>query len=717
MAIRMAGMVSGLDTDALVKELVSAYNKKTESYEKKKTKLEWKQEAWKELNTKIYDLYSKTLSSLRFSSAYNKRATTVSDETKASVTASSSAAKGTQTLEVHKMAASGYLTGSKIIGMGDVTSDTALRELGIVDETTITLQVGDGETKDIKMSGDTTIGDVIKQFKEAGVDANFDEQNGRIFLMSKGTGRDLDFKLEGDTVALHHLGLLTDSVGEKVQSTNNSKVTTATKLSDLGIDVTKKFKINSSWTMSLQKRVYDDENHNSFHWESITVGDLLYSLKLDGGVDAYFDEKNQKFVIRSGKDRVLDEEFFRTNEDVMSHLGIVPAGYGTKFASGKTPVEGKDTLSELGVTETSLKIGDSTITLSANKTVDKLISELKDAGVTVELKKDRFVVTGGMYKLSNVQDTTSINALKQLGLSNVKSGMTSGEGVKINGSDAEIKLNGATFTSTSNNFNINGLSINVKETTQTGVDEKGEPKYGEVKLVTDTDVDSIYKTIKNFITEYNAVISEMDGLYNADSAKDYEPLTDEEKEALSEKEVEKWEEKIKKSLLRRDNTLNSVASMMKTAMIKSFDVNGVKMSLSTFGIKTGNYFTSKDNEKNIFHIDGDPEDSTVSAEDDELKKAIAADPDGVADFFAQLTDNLYDELYEKMRGTTLSSAFTVYNDKQLNTEMDQYNKQISRWEDYVSQQEEFWYSKFTAMEKALSQLQSSSSALSGLLGG
>ena len=70
-----------------------------------------------------------------------------------------------------------------------------------------------------------------------------------------------------------------------------------------------------------------------------------------------------------------------------------------------------------------------------------------------------------------------------------------------------------------------------------------------------------------------------------------------------------------------------------------------------------------------------------------------------------------------MRGTTLSSAFTVYNDKQLNTEMDQYNKQISRWEDYVSQQEEFWYSKFTAMEKALSQLQSSSSALSGLLGG
>ena len=69
-----------------------------------------------------------------------------------------------------------------------------------------------------------------------------------------------------------------------------------------------------------------------------------------------------------------------------------------------------------------------------------------------------------------------------------------------------------------------------------------------------------------------------------------------------------------------------------------------------------------------------------------------------------------------MKSTTLSSAFTVYNDKQLAEELNSYDKQISKWEDYVSEQEEYWYSKFTAMEKALSELQSSSSALSGLLG-
>ena len=44
MAIRLTGLASGLDTDSMVKELVSAYSKKQESIVKKKTKLEWKQD-------------------------------------------------------------------------------------------------------------------------------------------------------------------------------------------------------------------------------------------------------------------------------------------------------------------------------------------------------------------------------------------------------------------------------------------------------------------------------------------------------------------------------------------------------------------------------------------------------------------------------------------------------------------------------------------------
>lgn len=72
MAIRLSGLTSGLDTEALVSELVKAYSKKTEKYEKEQTKLSWKQESWKNLNAKIYSLYT-NVGNLRYSSAYTIR--------------------------------------------------------------------------------------------------------------------------------------------------------------------------------------------------------------------------------------------------------------------------------------------------------------------------------------------------------------------------------------------------------------------------------------------------------------------------------------------------------------------------------------------------------------------------------------------------------------------------------------------------------------------
>ena len=84
--IRMSGMVSGIDTEAIVQAMVSTHVAKKEKYQKAQTKLEWKQEAYKAINTKVNSLYNK-ISSLRFSSAYNLKKTTVSDPTKATITA------------------------------------------------------------------------------------------------------------------------------------------------------------------------------------------------------------------------------------------------------------------------------------------------------------------------------------------------------------------------------------------------------------------------------------------------------------------------------------------------------------------------------------------------------------------------------------------------------------------------------------------------------
>ena len=114
MAIRLSGMNSGLDTDAMVQELVSAYALKKETYVKKQTKQEWTMDAWKDINTKVYGFYTNTLSNMRYSSNYNLRKASISNSSIAQVSASNGAVTSTQSLAVKQLASSAYMTGGEI---------------------------------------------------------------------------------------------------------------------------------------------------------------------------------------------------------------------------------------------------------------------------------------------------------------------------------------------------------------------------------------------------------------------------------------------------------------------------------------------------------------------------------------------------------------------------------------------------------------------------
>lgn len=274
---------------------------------------------------------------------------------------------------------------------------------------------------------------------------------------------------------------------------------------------------------------------------------------------------------------------------------------------------------------------------------------------------------------------------------------------KVEGEDAEIWLNGVQYTGSSSTFTINNLTIEALATT--GNDE--------ISITTSTDTQGIYDKVKDFLTEYNNIINEMTKLYNADSSKGYDPLTDDEKDSMSDKEIEKWETKIKDSLLRNDTTLSGVMSAMTTAMSQAVEINGKKYSLSSFGIHTLGYLNAADNEQNAYHIDGDEDDTNTSGNADKLMTAISEDPDTVMQFMQQVTTNLYNAIGDKMKSTTLSSAFTIYNDKQMATQYTDYTKLIKEWETKISDKEDYYYKKFSSMESALAKLNSTQSSLSG----
>ena len=277
----------------------------------------------------------------------------------------------------------------------------------------------------------------------------------------------------------------------------------------------------------------------------------------------------------------------------------------------------------------------------------------------------------------------------------------------VQGTDAEIELNGVSYTSSSNSFNINGLSIQAQAKTN------GD----EITVTTATDTQGIYDKIKDFISEYNSLINEISSLYNAESAKGYEPLTSEEKEAMSDKEVEEWEAKVKGALLRRDDSLSSLMNSMTSSMLSSVKVGDKSYSLASLGIKTAGYFNMTAATRNELHIDGDEDDDTTSSKTNTLMNMLNSDPDKVIDIIKGVTGNLYNSINKKMMSSNrLKSINSIYNDKEMSQSYSDYTKTISAWEEKIQKIEDNYYKKFSAMEVALSKLQSQQSSLAGLLG-
>lgn len=750
MAIRLSGMISGLDTDSIVEELVSAYSIKKDNLVKAQTKLEWKQDAWKEMNTKVYDFYSKSLSNLRFSNAFAKKVSSV-NSTKAKVSASSDSVTGTQSLKITSLAKSGYLTGGVVKNASDesekIKGSSKLSDLGISDS-----RIGvtvDGKTNSIDIKGDMTVNQFVAKLKESGVNASFDETNQRFFVSSKNSGVEGDFNLNAEDAeglnSLKAMGLLvtTDkdmSVYEEMSNIDVAEITQEeymerlTEYKDaLTVEEELKDEITSlterNATLGKEKDILDfkksymvmtDEDRTKAKEELNNRLKELKDTELTGRTDeekkAVTDEiatinsklKAAKDVednyLKSGitaEDKQKYED--KLNEDITKKSEELTAN-ADKIAANQAILDGTADAS-LGYTD-----------LESYK--DKLNADIDAANAELEqsirdkyqAKKDMGIEMLGAKALvdnyaSLANPTEEEKAQYEAALA--KLGMGEGSAVRIAGADAKITLNGAEFTSNTNSFSINGLTIEASAITDP--DE-------EITITTNQDTDGIYNMIKDFIKEYNSLVNEMDSKYNAKSAKGYEPLTDEEKESMTDDQIEKWEAKIKDALLRRDQTLDGISSALRNAMSKGIEIDGKNYTLASFGISTLGYFAASDNEKGAYHINGDPDDKATSGNADKLRKAIASDPETVTTFFNKLAQEMYTTLSNKMKASSIRSAYTVYNDKQMKAEYEEYDDKIKKWEDKITAYEERYRKQFAAMEKAMSNMNAQQSQLSSLLG-
>ncbi len=504
MPIRMTGMASGIDVDAVVKELMSAQKLKKTNLEGKKEKLSWKQDAWKEMNTKLYSFYTSSLSKMRTKGNYQARKATASDPSKVNVSATTATA-GSYSLSVEKLASAEYVTGASLKGKG-YDSSTKLVDTGMAEGQTITIKSGDKDPVTLTVDADTTISDFVDKLKSAGLNASFDKTNGRFFISAKDSG-----------------------------------------------------------------------------------------------------EAN-KFTITS--------------------------------TEGDTEGKGLDALG-----------------------------------------------------LININDQVATEG---------KTAANSSQVAIVKASDAKIKLNGAVIESGSNTVSVNGMKLDLQGTTAEGE---------EITLSITKDSQSVVDRVKDFIKGYNELMTEMYEKYNAPSARNYSMLTSEQKEAMSDDEVKLWEDKIKSSLFRRDDTLNDLMSVFRSAMQETVEIDGEKFSLSSFGIVTGAY-----TEHGLLHLAGDSDDAEYATKTNKLMQMLEEDPDKVSEALSGIMDKFYNKMFDKMGTSKLSSALTFYNDKQMKTESESYEKQIKQWDQKLADIEEKYYKQFSAMEKMMADLQNKQSQLAGFFG-
>lgn len=381
---------------------------------------------------------------------------------------------------------------------------------------------------------------------------------------------------------------------------------------------------------------------------------------------------------------------------------------------------------------TVININDKNITIDETDTIDTIASKITTAGISASYDSG-----SGAFSLNSPsglkfsQDANTMQFFNGIGFA---------DSTMSQGQDAKIKYNGTDELSySSNNISINGLNLTLKAKTT-----------GEETIRTDTNVDGAYNKIKEFIDEYNKLIDVFNAKLGEKTYRDFPPLTDEQKKEMSESDIKLWEEKAKSGLIRNDSTINNMLSKMRQDIYESVTGAG---SIYEFGITTGNWRDNgklqidetklkdalrNDSEKvlnTLFKTSSVPE-QTINADDSDIvkaeKKALMDQRQAESGAFIRIYDNMTSGIKEivsksgpgsestllrSVKSNILIDYVTKGSKSLLDSDIGEIDKRIDRENQRLMTIEQRYWKQFTAMEQAMSQMNSQSSWLSQQFGG
>ncbi|AHZ17544.1 MULTISPECIES: flagellar hook-associated protein 2 [Bacillus] len=371
------------------------------------------------------------------------------------------------------------------------------------------------------------------------------------------------------------------------------------------------------------------------------------------------------------------------------------------------------------------------VTIAATDTIDDVISKLNSSGLGVTALKEKISngtdyvdtiaftsnKTGEGFTLAAGDDATKSFLKDQLGFA--VDDATNELTANAEGKNAKFTFNGLEMTKTSNNFTINGIKYTLNSVTDSNK---------TVTINSTTDTDGIFDNIKDFVDKYNTLIKSANEKVTESKYRDYKPLTDEQREAMTDKQIEQWEAKAKSGLLRSDSTLQNGLAEMRLDLYSTVTIDGKKYQLADFGIETSSFndqgkfgkLVIKDEAKLKQKITENPSlvaklfnaDSTSTITDSSTGKTIKnPEEQGIARRLKDTLNKMQTQI-SKQAGTESSVSTSFAIGKSLN----EIETNISNMKTKLDDIESRYYKKFSALDTALEKLNSQSSYLTSMLG-
>lgn len=284
------------------------------------------------------------------------------------------------------------------------------------------------------------------------------------------------------------------------------------------------------------------------------------------------------------------------------------------------------------------------------------------------------------------------------------------------GQDAKVSINGETLVRSTNNFTANGITYNLHKAH--AADDEGDT----ITIAHDTE--SVINNIKSFIEEYNNLIDSINGKTSEKYNRNYQPLTEAQRDEMDEDEIKKWEKQAKTGLLRNDSILQRLTLSMRTALYEK--VEGVGISLKDIGIESKSY-----SDKGKLYLDEDKLKNALLSKPDEVAKLIngvssenptysrtataeqRADRYSKSGVFQRLSDIVEDHVStlrdsDGRKGILLEKA-GIEGDLSatknlISEELDDFDDRIDNLIDKLTRKEQSYYKKFSALETMLAQM-------------